>query len=55
MIDFKHSMAAHCESGTLTNLLNHKGLEISETLKTSSVSPDFALTYFQFMLDNRAE
>ena len=32
MIDFKHSMAAHCESGTLTNLLNHKGLEISEPL-----------------------
>jgi len=31
-IDFKHSMAAHCESGTITNLVNHHGLKISEPL-----------------------
>ncbi|HRW62658.1 MAG TPA: BtrH N-terminal domain-containing protein [Bacteroidales bacterium] len=29
---FKHTMAAHCESGTLTALLNHKGLNISEPM-----------------------
>jgi hypothetical protein len=31
-IPFKHSMAAHCESGTVTNLVNHHGLVISEPL-----------------------
>jgi hypothetical protein len=31
-IPFKHSMAAHCESGTITNLVNHHGLKISEPL-----------------------
>jgi hypothetical protein len=29
---FKHNMAAHCESGTLTALLNHKGLTITEPM-----------------------
>ncbi|OFX22479.1 MAG: hypothetical protein A2041_08300 [Bacteroidetes bacterium GWA2_31_9b] len=29
---FKHNMAAHCESGTLTALLKHKGLEITEPM-----------------------
>ena len=29
---FKHNMAAHCESGTLTALLKHKGLDISEPM-----------------------
>lgn len=29
---FTHNMAAHCESGTLTALLKHKGLEISEPM-----------------------
>ena len=31
-IPFKHKMAAHCESGTVTALLNHAGLEISEPM-----------------------
>jgi hypothetical protein len=31
-IPFNHVMAAHCESGTLTGLLNHHGLKISEPL-----------------------
>lgn len=30
--DFTHKMSAHCESGALTSLLNHAGLEISEPL-----------------------
>ncbi len=31
-IDFEHKMAAHCESGTVTALLNHSGLEITEPM-----------------------
>ena len=31
-IAFNHIMAAHCESGTVTALLNHHGLKISESL-----------------------
>lgn len=31
-INFDHKMAAHCESGTVTALLNHGGLEISEPM-----------------------
>ncbi|MBN2276086.1 MAG: BtrH N-terminal domain-containing protein [Bacteroidales bacterium] len=32
IIPFNHVMAAHCESGTLTALLNHHGLKISEPM-----------------------
>ena len=32
IIPFKHKMAAHCESGTVTSLLNHAGLEITEPM-----------------------
>jgi hypothetical protein len=31
-IPFSHVMAAHCESGTLTAMLNHHGLKISEPM-----------------------
>ena len=31
-IDFKHKMAAHCETGTVQALLNHGGLDISEAM-----------------------
>ena len=31
-IDFEHKMAAHCETGTVTALLNHGGLEITEPM-----------------------
>jgi hypothetical protein len=30
--EYKHKMAAHCESGTITSLLNHGGLSITEPL-----------------------
>ncbi len=30
--DYQHKMAAHCESGTLTGILYHKGLEITEPM-----------------------
>ncbi len=29
---FTHKMAAHCETGTITSLLNHKGLDITEPM-----------------------
>ena len=31
-IDFQHKMAAHCETGTVTALLNHAGLAITEPM-----------------------
>ncbi len=31
-MEFNHKMAAHCETGTLTSLLNNKGLDITEPL-----------------------
>jgi hypothetical protein len=30
--NFNHKMAAHCESGTITSLLNHGGLDITEPM-----------------------
>jgi hypothetical protein len=30
--NFKHKLAAHCESGMVTSLLNHSGIEISEAM-----------------------
>ncbi len=30
--DYKHKMAAHCETGTVTGILNHHGLAISEPM-----------------------
>ena len=32
IIPFKHAMAAHCESGSLTALLNHRGMTVSEPM-----------------------
>jgi hypothetical protein len=31
-VPFEHKMAAHCETGTMTALLNHSGLKITEPL-----------------------
>ncbi len=31
-ISFNHKLAAHCESGTVTRLLNHAGIELSEAM-----------------------
>ncbi len=31
-IDFKHRQSAHCESGVCSNLLHHKGIDISEAM-----------------------
>ena len=32
VINFNHKLAAHCESGMVTSLLNHSGIEISEAM-----------------------
>jgi hypothetical protein len=40
--DFKHQQYAHCESGVMSNLLKHQGLEISEPMALGLTS---ALTF----------
>lgn len=45
---FTHKMAAHCESGTITSLLNHAGLEISEPL-VFGISSGIFFGYFHKM------
>ncbi len=46
--NFKHKMAAHCESGTITSLLNHAGLQISEPL-VFGISSGLFFGYFHKM------
>jgi hypothetical protein len=62
MVDnFKHKMGAHCESGTVTGLLNHAGLEISEPLVFGIASGIFfgyfhkmkAFTFPTFIVRNK--
>ncbi|NTU60123.1 MAG: BtrH N-terminal domain-containing protein, partial [Deltaproteobacteria bacterium] len=59
-VDFKHRMAAHCESGTVTALLNHAGVEISEAMVFGVSGAIFfgyfrpkALNFPTFVLRNR--
>ncbi len=30
--EFEHTMAAHCETGTIASLLNHAGVSITEPM-----------------------
>jgi hypothetical protein len=46
--NFQHKMAAHCESGTLTSILNHGGLEITEPL-VFGISNGIFFGYFHKM------
>lgn len=46
--NFKHKMAAHCESGTLTSMLNYAGLQISESL-IFGISSGLFFGYFHKM------
>ena len=46
--NFNHKMAAHCESGTLTSLLNHGGLNITEPL-VFGISSGIFFGYFHKM------
>jgi hypothetical protein len=45
---FTHKMAAHCESGTITSLLNHAGLKITEPL-VFGISSGIFFGYFHKM------
>ena len=47
-IAYNHKMAAHCESGTVTSLLNHRGLEITEAL-VFGISSGIFFGYFHKM------
>jgi len=46
--NFQHKMAAHCESGTITSLLNHAGFEITEPL-VFGISSGIFFGYFHKM------
>ena len=45
---YHHKMAAHCESGTVTSLLNNKGMDISEPL-VFGISSGIFFGYFHKM------
>jgi hypothetical protein len=47
-IQYKHKMAAHCESGAVTSLLNNAGLDISEPL-VFGISSGIFFGYFHKM------
>jgi hypothetical protein len=47
-IQFKHKMAAHCESGAVTSLLNNAGLDITEPL-VFGISSGIFFGYFHKM------
>ncbi len=52
-IDFKHSMAAHCENGVTSNLLRYYGIELSEPMIFGLGSGLF-FTYLPFLKLNGA-
>jgi hypothetical protein len=45
-IDFNHKMAAHCETGTVTALLNHSGFDITEPM-VFGISGGIFFGYFE--------
>lgn len=45
-IDFKHKMSAHCETGTVTSLLNYGGLDITEPM-VFGISSGIFFGYFE--------
>lgn len=45
-INFNHKMAAHCETGTVTALLNHGGLDITEPM-VFGISSGIFFGYFE--------
>ncbi len=47
-VPYRHKMAAHCESGTVTSLLNHAGLDITEPL-VFGISSGIFFGYFHKM------
>ena len=48
LVPFRHKMAAHCESGSITSLLNNAGLDITEPL-VFGISSGIFFGYFHKM------
>ncbi|MDR2100672.1 MAG: BtrH N-terminal domain-containing protein [Campylobacteraceae bacterium] len=51
MAEFKHTHAAHCESGTVSSMLKHSGLDIGEAM-CFGVSSAIIFGYFPFIKIN---
>ncbi len=47
-IEFKHQHAAHCESGVISSLLRHEGVEISEAM-AFGLSAALSFAYLPFI------
>jgi hypothetical protein len=47
-MDFKHRYAAHCESGVVSSLLRHHGVEVSEAM-TFGLASALAFAYLPFI------
>ena len=51
-IPFNHRQSAHCETGVLSNLLRHHGLDISESM-VFGIGSGLFFGYFPFIRINR--
>lgn len=51
LINFSHTQSAHCESGVAANLLNHRGIDISEAM-AFGIGAGLFFGYFPFIRIN---
>ena len=52
-IDFQHKQSAHCENGVISNLMNHKGIKVSEPL-VFGIGAGLFFVYLPFLKVNFA-
>ncbi len=52
-IDFQHRQSAHCENGVISNLMNHKGIKVSEPL-VFGIGAGLFFVYLPFLKVNFA-
>jgi len=52
-IDFQHTQSAHCENGVISNLMNHKGVKVSEPL-VFGIGAGLFFVYLPFLKVNFA-
>lgn len=52
-IDFQHQQSAHCENGVISNLMNHKGIKVSEPL-VFGIGAGLFFVYLPFLKVNFA-
>lgn len=52
-IDFKHQQAAHCENGTVSNLMRHNGIDVSEPM-VFGIGSGLLFCYIPFLMVNHA-